>query len=784
MKKFLLLTLSFFGIVLAALAQGTATFDFSNPTGLKIKGSDATVTPIDKPSTGQPLNDISLVNNNVEIAFDKGEAKNPPVLFTKKDGTSYELRVYKKNAIYVKAPLGYLLKKIDMTGDAVGEKNVSASEGAFNGNTWTGEAESVDLTPINPIKCLTMTVTFGKEGETETPDTPQPGEKKTFFSETFLNGLGQFTTVDPTPGDSVFNVWNSSSTYGAKASAFVNGKAFAKDSWLVSPVFDFTKASNLSMTFEHAINKGDVSLTTQQCRLLVKVEGGEWTELPITTYPTCTDWKYVTNTQDLSAYNGKKIQIAFAYTSTKASAPTWEMRNLVIEGTGETVVPEPELPHYASLADMQQAATTTKVAATLSADNLLVTGVGLRGTNYTTYVTDGTTYAILYGPNKPIAKKGDKLAGKLTGNVVIYNSALELDAVDYEKAAVASSDNEVKPETLTIATINNDTKATYQSRYVRLENVAFEADTLANSNISLIDDSDNTITLRDNFNVLGDFVFDTNKNYNINAYVAYFRGNAQLYVCSADDIEILTNLKDAETAWAHDTIVVIPNHELEANELSTLSDGKKTYSSSNEKVATIDAEGNITRVGYGHTVITVETPETANYLASKASFDLYYIEGEGTFEKPYSAADLDYFNGRVSEKVWVKGTIIGYISDTQKGTYSPADKDVVATNLAVGTPDAYIPVQLPKGKVRDAINLKDNADKQGTTVWLYGNIATYCGKAGLKNVTNYSLDGVTGIGQATNDANAPRVIYSIDGRRLSQPVKGINIINGRKVLVK
>ena len=51
-------------------------------------------------------------------------------------------------------------------------------------------------------------------------------------------------------------------------------------------------------------------------------------------------------------------------------------------------------------------------------------------------------------------------------------------------------------------------------------------------------------------------------------------------------------------------------------------------------------------------------------------------------------------------------------------------------------------------------------------------------------MTNYSLDGVTGIGQATNDANAPRVIYSIDGRRLSQPVKGINIINGRKVLVK
>lgn len=39
-----------------------------------------------------------------------------------------------------------------------------------------------------------------------------------------------------------------------------------------------------------------------------------------------------------------------------------------------------------------------------------------------------------------------------------------------------------------------------------------------------------------------------------------------------------------------------------------------------------------------------------------------------------------------------------------------------------------------------------------------------------------------GISNITINSNA--VIYSIDGRRLAQPVKGINIINGKKVYVK
>ena len=778
MKKILLLMMSFFGIVLAALAQGTATFDFTNPAGL-----NPSVTPSDEASKGVVVSDQVFTDNGVTLVATKG-GDNDARIWTGSEAKekAKDLRVYASGGtITITAPENENVTNVTLTGAKVGKDIFTVADGEYNvtSHEWKGSVHSLVLTVAKTANINTVAVTFaaaGSEGE----------DTQVLFSETFESSLGEFTMDDKTLPEGVTYVWAYNSYKYAKASAYVNGKSNAAESWLVSPEVDLTKASKLSLTFDHAVNKGDASKMTELHKLYVKEVGGEWKELAIATWPAGTDWTFVTTTQDLSAYDGKKIQFAFAYNSTEESAATWEVKNVKIEGLGEAVTPEPEVPHYASLADMQAAATATKAAATLTADNILVTGVAKKGTNYTVYVTDGTTSAILYGANEPNCKKGDKLAGTLSGNVMVYNLSLELDGANYENITVASSDNEVTPSVVTIADLGNDKTGAYQSRYVRLENVNFEANALSSSNVNLLDDSDNSIVLRDNFGVLTDVVFDTEKPYNVDAYVVYYKGAAQLYVCSAEDLHIITTLKDAETAWEMDEIVVLPAHELEANTLSTLSDGAKTFTSSNEKVATVDAEGNIAFVGYGHTTITVETPETAEYLASKASYELYYIEGAGTIEKPYTASDVEYYNGKTTDKVWVKGTIIGYISDTKTGAYSPADDKTANTNLAVGVDgDNYITVQLPKGEVRDALNLVDHADLQGTVVWLYGTLATYCGKAGVKNVSDYSLDGVTGLGTViSNDTQSVLRIFDLQGRKLQQPVKGLNIINGRKVLVK
>lgn len=59
-----------------------------------------------------------------------------------------------------------------------------------------------------------------------------------------------------------------------------------------------------------------------------------------------------------------------------------------------------------------------------------------------------------------------------------------------------------------------------------------------------------------------------------------------------------------------------------------------------------------------------------------------------------------------------------------------------------------------------------------------GTAETAAGKAYL-----YSLNGVTtGINNITVASTAKQTIYSIDGRKLNKLVKGINIVNGKKVI--
>ena len=50
-----------------------------------------------------------------------------------------------------------------------------------------------------------------------------------------------------------------------------------------------------------------------------------------------------------------------------------------------------------------------------------------------------------------------------------------------------------------------------------------------------------------------------------------------------------------------------------------------------------------------------------------------------------------------------------------------------------------IPVQLPKGAARDALNLKDHPENKGKLVVVKGNLTAYFGASGLKNVKEYKF---------------------------------------------
>ena len=796
MKKILLSVFAFLLMAVTAFAQGTV-FSWS------AAGDLTTLTDENEKTVG-----VSLEQSPYTVVLLKESGLNAATV----NATANDARVYAKGTATV-STTGENMTSLVFAISAQGKRRlpeITPNTGEVTVDTenwtvtWTGDAQSVVLTVgekavygtdgatkagqfnFDNITIYTNGEVGGEEGGGETPDEPEvPG---VLWSESFGSSIGTFTIEDKSKDEALSYVWSFASGYGMKASGYANKTNYAAESWLVSPVLDLTNATNCSIAFQQAANffKNQDNLKAAVSVKAKAADDAGWTTLDVTPWPEGTNWTFIPSTADLKAFDGKKVQIAFVYTSTADVAGTWEIKDFNLHGNGSVSLPDepetPEVPNYTSVADLVAAATADKVAVTYEFTDLLVTGVGVRGSNTSVYVNDGKAL-LLYGAATTF-KKGDKISGKLAGQLCVYNNVTELVVTSYEGVTVNSSDNAVEPAVVTIDVVDNDTQYSYQNQYVQLQGVYFTAEALENSNITMMDDSDNQMVLRDNFNVLGDVIFNTSKTYNVSGYVAYYNGKAQLYACEASDVQMITNLKDAETAWAAEEVVVLPSDEQKVdNALNTLSDGEKTFTSSNPDVATVDAEGNITLTGKGVTVISVETAETDNYLESKASFTLFVIEGEGTFEAPYTPADVQYFNGKAEGKVWVKGQILGSINGSAIYPASDTEK-TVASNIAIGTPDLYVPVQLSSGSdVRAALNLIDNPELQDATVWVYGSLETYFSMPGVKSTSDFSLDGQTGIIIAIEQpATGEKQIYSIDGRRLTKLTKGINIVNGKKVL--
>ena len=97
------------------------------------------------------------------------------------------------------------------------------------------------------------------------------------------------------------------------------------------------------------------------------------------------------------------------------------------------------------------------------------------------------------------------------------------------------------------------------------------------------------------------------------------------------------------------------------------------------------------------------------------------------------------------DDVWVYGYIVGGDFSTA-GTTVKTSKISKATHLAIANRSSItakascVAVELPKGPVRDALNLVDHPDLIGTRVYLKGSIvASYFGTTGLKGVSDYVL---------------------------------------------
>lgn len=439
----------------------------------------------------------------------------------------------------------------------------------------------------------------------------------------------------------------------------------------------------------------------------------------------------------------------------------------------EIVGGQTEEVELATLAEAKEKATAENAAVKLIFKEALVTFVN----GSSVYLSDGTDGLLIYGENSASLKAGDVITGSIKGQLCLYNGLTEIASPTYD-VTVLSEGNEVVVQEVTADELVKNT-GDYESELVIVKGIVPTAEVWESRNVVMTYSDDNDvdwdITVRDNWKVATNLSFNTSAAYEVTGFPSRYTTDGktivQLYPRTADDIVNTTEagLQTPESAWSVASVETTVDGTVEAT-FTTTSDGAITYSSSNESVATVDAEGKITIVGSGRVVITAETAQTNKFKASKAELTIvvksnHVLQGDGTLENPYTVADLLSFDAQstqeaVANDVWVKAVIVGYINGSTLNENTAmfsadapegVDKEgnpltVTASNILVADAAdatdiaAVAPIQLKNNSAaRSDLNLADNADKLHATVCIKGDIFKYMGTTGLKNVAEYSL---------------------------------------------
>ena len=158
-----------------------------------------------------------------------------------------------------------------------------------------------------------------------------------YMNETLLGNEGGFTIHNVDLGGLSY-VWQNTTGYGWKASAFFNKVNTAAESWLVSPAFNFKKAVNPELVFDEALNFLGSANRNDFVQVKVSadfdgenVAAATWEDLTVTNGAEGTSWTFYTvDPISLAQYIGKNIHIAFVYKSTAEIAPTYEFKNIIV----------------------------------------------------------------------------------------------------------------------------------------------------------------------------------------------------------------------------------------------------------------------------------------------------------------------------------------------------------------------------------------------------------------------------------------------------------------------
>lgn len=164
-------------------------------------------------------------------------------------------------------------------------------------------------------------------------------EPTVYIDQPFKENMDGFYLEDVLLPEGSTYVWSLDSSRGyMKASGYVNKKDCDSEGWLISDEFTLNENANAVLTFDQAFNYfTDAATAAKEATVNIREKGGDWVNLTVPTLPETMGWTFVASGDiDLSAYNGKTVQIGFCYKSTAAKAGTWELNNVKLVDGGAT----------------------------------------------------------------------------------------------------------------------------------------------------------------------------------------------------------------------------------------------------------------------------------------------------------------------------------------------------------------------------------------------------------------------------------------------------------------
>jgi hypothetical protein len=156
----------------------------------------------------------------------------------------------------------------------------------------------------------------------------------------------------------------------------------------------------------------------------------------------------------------------------------------------------------------------------------------------------------------------------------------------------------------------------------------------------------------------------------------------------------------------------------------------------------------------------------------------FSMNGDGSPDRPFTVGDVIAMNNSLgnTQKYWVKGYIVGTATSGNAGVLTAVATTAPFSNTSLAIADAagetslaaMIPVQLPVGDIRAALNLLDNPGNMGKLVRVYGTLEAYFNTPGVRGVSEFNiLSGLSPVNADQYRISARQGLISIDAANVA-----------------